>query len=161
MIYVFVAAAYRNLGEVQMKLGKFADAQNYFDKSLKEMNKEENPRDHDIALIYDSMGDNYLKQSKVDLAYEKYDLSFEIRKQLVGDKSLDDSNRDKFRDTHLLVAKSALKFASLFVRMHNYDMAKTWIERCMNIQLKFLNEDHPDMASTYKYFINFWNGTGF
>ena len=147
-----IAKAYRHLGEVQMKLGKFAEAQNYFDTSLKELSKEDHPRQHDVALIYDSMGDNYLKQAKLDLAHQKYELSLEIRQQLVGDKTLNDSKRDKFRDTHLLIAKSFFNLGCLYLRSRDIDMAKLMLAKCKRIQLKFLNEDHPDMASTYVKF---------
>ncbi|MDR2897356.1 MAG: tetratricopeptide repeat protein [Spirochaetaceae bacterium] len=126
---------------------RYTDALTYLHKALEIQEKllgKENPDPaatyHNIALVYDSMGE-------YRMALEWYNKSLAIREKVLGKE-------------HPFTAATYNNIATVYSHMGEYPKALEWYNKALAILEKVLGKEHPDTAATYNNIASVYSSMG-
>jgi hypothetical protein len=122
-----------------LKLKKWDDAKEFYDKSIKILKMILNSSHRFIAVIYKRLGKLYHKMNSNELSTYYYKQSFDITKELFG-------------ETHLDIAICYYKLAKIeYENTKNYDQIKNFINYSLQILNKNRSQNLEYLLKVYQF----------
>ncbi len=177
------------LGELYMKVGKYAQADSLFTKALDIKVKKLEENHTDITDSYDNLGKVHYFMGDYKNAIVFFNKTLNIRLEILDKKHPDlaqsynslgvlyaitgdyenaivffnkalDINIEKFGEEHANVAKSYNNLGNIYQQSGNYEKAITFHNKALNIWSKTLGEKHPDLTKSYNNLGTVYEKTG-
>ena len=127
---------YHMSGMIKCYQGKYEDAVQYYEQSIKIKQKLLSPTHSDLAASYNNLGLVYGNMGDYSKALSYYEKAVEI-----GKKTLSENHPD--------FALSYNNIGSVYNNMGEYSKALSYYEKALEIQQKTLPENHPHLATSY------------
>jgi tetratricopeptide (TPR) repeat protein len=141
------AYLYHMLGRIKNSQGEYAEAIEFYEKSIKIFSKIVSPTDPSLTACYGNIGsvyDNMGEHSKA-LSY--------------SEKALEISQKTLAPD-HPELATSYNNIGSMYQKMGEYPKALSYYEKALEIRQKTLPPNHPDLITSYSNIGGVNAGTG-
>jgi len=141
-------ALYLNqVGILASKLGKYSDAQSYFEKSLKINLVAFGDNHSNVATDYNNLGLAWDNKGEYDKAITYFEKALKIDLVALG-------------DNHPSVATGYNNLGSAWHNKGEHDKAITYFEKALKIDLVALGENHPSLATRYNNIGSAWHNKG-
>ncbi|MGN0639074.1 MAG: tetratricopeptide repeat protein [Huintestinicola sp.] len=144
---------YNRLAFVYRKKSDYDQALKYYDKTREELSKDEyknnNARQLELATTMNDIGIVKLNQGDHENALDSYKRSLQIRENTPGAKDSD-------------IAYSYHNIGTAYQKMGNFELAKTYHEKALEIRRERLNYPnyHPDVSASLAHIGNDYLGMG-
>ncbi|MCD8354571.1 MAG: tetratricopeptide repeat protein [Clostridiales bacterium] len=130
------SALYTRLGSVYGEQGKYAQAEEYYQKALNIRLKALGENHPDTATSYNNLGVAYDDQGKLAQAEVCQRKALDIRLKVLG-------------ENHPSTAMSYNDLGNVYASQGKYAQAEDYYQQALDISYKVLREDHPNTAMFY------------
>ncbi|CAF1053647.1 unnamed protein product [Adineta steineri] len=121
-----VSQCYNSLGYVYCKLKEYEKAFQYFELAL-------NSKNNDLSLTY-------LGLAKIHFKMTNYHLSLEYLQKILHSKP---------EPSHAIITETNIYIGSIYAAMNNNEEATKYFDKVIELQIRKLSKDHPDLGYTY------------
>ncbi|CAF2167062.1 unnamed protein product [Rotaria magnacalcarata] len=130
------AFIYHELGGLQRQQGRYKEAAEFYQKSLKIKERTLSEDDSTLASIYANLGTVYINTASYPQALEYYHKAHQIFEKTLP-------------KNHLDLATSYNNIASLYFTMGDYSKVLEYYKKALKIKEISLPENHPELAILY------------
>jgi tetratricopeptide (TPR) repeat protein len=141
------AHVFHQLGWIKDNQGKYEEAVEFYEKSIKIKQKTLPPNHPDLAISYNSIGSVYDNMGEYSKALSYCEKVLEIKR-----KTLPPNHPD--------LATSYSNIGGVYKNMGEYSKALSYYEKALEIKQKTLPPNHPDLAISYSSNGNVYNNMG-
>jgi tetratricopeptide (TPR) repeat protein len=127
---------YHMLGLIKRNQGEYAEAIEFYEKSIKIQQKILSPTDPDLAASYNNVGSVYYNMGEYSKALSYYEKALEIYQKTLP-------------PNHPSLATSYNNIGLVYDNMGEYSKALSYYEKALEIYQKTLPPNHPDLATSY------------
>jgi tetratricopeptide (TPR) repeat protein len=130
------AHVYHTMGLIKNHQGQYAEAIEFYEKSIKIKQKILSPTDPSLATSYNNIGGVYDDMGEYSKALSYYEKALEILQKTLP-------------PNHLDLATSYNNIGSVYKNMGEYSKALSYYEKTLEIYQKTLPPNHPSLATSY------------
>jgi tetratricopeptide (TPR) repeat protein len=141
------AYLYYMLGMIKDEQGEYAEAIDFYEKSLEIWRKTLPPNDLNFANSYNNIGEVYDKMGEYSKALSYYEKALEIRQKTLP-----------LNHPHL--ATSYNNIGLVYDNMGEYSKAISYYEKALEIYQKTLPPNHPNLATSYNNIGSMYDNMG-
>ena len=142
-----IAQCLNNLGEIYKVTGRYAEAEDYYQRSLVIREQVLGPVHPDTAGSLNGLAWVYLSTGRYTEAEDYYQRSLVIREQALG-------------QDHPDTARSLNGLGCVYANTDRYSEAEDYYQRALVIREQALGPDHPDTASSLSNLARMYTTTG-
>ena len=144
---ILLSDIYNEHGLLNLALGKFAKAKDYFERALEIRKEQFGPNHVDVAASYNNLGMVYRDTGEFAKAQDYYERALEIRKEQLG-------------PNHVDVAASYNNLGMVYRDTGEFAKAQDYYERALEIRKEQLGPNCVDVAASYNNLGNVYRDTG-
>ena len=144
---ILLSDIYNEHGLLNLALGEFAKAKDYFERALEIRKEQLGPNHVDVAASYNNLGMVYDDTGEFAKAKDYYERALEIRKKQLG-------------PNHVDVAASYNNLGMVYRNTGEFAKAKDYHERALEIRKEQLGPNHVDVAASYNNLGTVYDDTG-
>jgi tetratricopeptide (TPR) repeat protein len=138
---------FHQLGWIKNGQGKYAEAAEFYEKSIKINQKILSPTHADLTASYNNIGLVYNNMGEYSKALSYYEKALEIRQKTLP-------------TNHPSLATSYNNIGRVYENMGEYSKALSYYEKTLEILQKTLPANHPDLATSYNNIGLLYNNMG-
>lgn len=129
------AADYFNLAEVHHKRLEYNEAIKYYDKALQLYLSSYGRIHYDVSEVYGRLGSIFLDQGNIEQALAHYQEALDIAMKVGGKLEITATIYEQFGD--------------IFMQREQFDSAKYYVTRSLNLRREIFGEFHPSIAESH------------